>query len=234
MERVGVLEKGGNVFVIWRDGYKYFVEVDGGFREYSMSVDLEEWVDERLRGGYKLELEEERGQCMDLGAVVAGRGLRDWYNKVLSYEYGYEYTEGERVCLWLFNKNLDEAIAKLSELDEWKDWRDLLKWEREILKECFVKVMSEVWRLSWEVVRTVLSDKPQALAECRDWRKGKFSRGTIEEAMLRITKIGLVRNMGEKDVVKDLVKEMVEEENEEWKEWLAKKVWLNLAEELME
>jgi hypothetical protein len=229
MEKVGILEKGGSIFVIWRDGAKYFVEAGGEFREYSTPVDLEEWVEERLKEGYKLELELEKLKCTGLEVVVAGRSLKDWYDKVLSYEYGYEYTEEESVRLWSFNENLDKAIAKLSELDEWKDWRDLLRWEKEILKECFMKVIEEVWRYSWEVIRFVLSDKPQALAKCKDWRKGKFPRETIEEAMLRIAKTGR-----EPDVVKNLVKKMVEGENEEWKEWLARKVWLNLVEEMME
>ncbi len=166
----------------------------------------------------------EKLRCTDLDAVVAGRSLKDWYDKVLSYEYGYEYTEGECFRLWAFNKDLDEAIANLSELDEWRDWRELPKQEKEKLKECLVKVISEVWRCSWEVIRLVLSDKPEVLTQCPDWRKGKFSRDIIEEAMLRIDRKGL----------KEIVKNLVEGENQEWKEWLARKVWLNLAEEMME
>jgi hypothetical protein len=40
--------------------------------------------------------------------------------------------------------------------------------------------------------------------------------------------------MGEQGVVKDIVKKTAEGGNEEWKEWLARKVWLNLVEEMME
>ncbi len=176
----------------------------------------------------------EKLRYTDLETVVGGRSLRDWYDRVLSYDYGYRYTEGEVVRLWAWNKNLEDAISGLSEeLEKWEDWRKLQEEEKEVLKECLVKVLTDVWRYSWEVIRFVLSDKPQALAKCRDWRK-KFPRGTLEEAMLRITKIGLARNMGEQDVVKDIVKKLLEGENQEWKEWLARKVWLNLAEEMME
>jgi len=176
----------------------------------------------------------EKLRCTDLEAVVGGRSLRDWYDRVLSYDYGHRYTEGEAVRLWVWNENLENAISRLSEeLEEWEDWRKFQEEEKGVLKECLVKVITDVWRYSWEVIRFVLSDKPQALAKCRDWRK-KFPRGTIEEAMMRITKIGLVRNMGEQDVVKDIVKKLAEGENQEWKEWLARKVWLNLVEEMME
>jgi hypothetical protein len=235
MEKVGVLEKVGSVFVIWRDADRYFVEAGGELREYSTPADLEGWVEERLKEGYKLELELGRVEYTDLDAAVGGVSLRTWYEKVLSFGYD-RWSEYQCVRLWAINEDLDKAIKRLEEIEEWlwledgwKGWRweNLLKWEKEILKGCFVRVMSEVWRLSWEVIRFVLSDKPQALA--KDWQKGKPSRGTIEEAMLKIARIGR-----ERDVVKDLVKRMVEEQNEEWKEWLAKMVWLNLAEEMME
>jgi hypothetical protein len=175
-----------------------------------------------------------RVDCTDFNAVVGGRSLKDWYDRVFSYDYDYRYTEGEAVRLWAYNENLDEAISRLSELDEWRAWRELQEEEREMLKECFKKVISDVWRYSWELIRFVLSDKPRTLAKCRDWRKGTFSREVVEEAMLRITKISLARNMGEQDVVKEFVKKMIEEGGEEWKEWLARKVWLNLVEEIME
>jgi hypothetical protein len=237
MEKVGILEKVGSVFIIWRDADKYFVEAGGELREYSTPADLEEWAEERLKEGYKLKLELvlEKVEYTDLDAVVGGVPLRAWYEKVLSFG-GDRWSEYQCVGLWAIHENMNEAIKRLEEIEEWlwledgwKGWRweNLLKWEKEKLKECFVKVIEEVWRLSWEIIRFVLSDKPQALA--KDWRKGKPSRGTIEEAMLQIAKIGR-----ERDVVKDLVKKMVEGENEEWKEWLAKMVWLNLAEEMME
>ncbi len=165
----------------------------------------------------------------DLEKVVAGKSLKEWCDRVLSCDYEYRYTETEAVRLWAWNKNLENAISKLSEeLEEWEDWKKLQEEEKEVLKECLVKVITDVWRYSWEVIRFVLSDKP------KDWREGKPPRGTIEEAMMRITEIGLARNTGEQNVVKDIVKKLVEEENEEWKEWLGRKVWLNLAEEMME
>ena len=176
----------------------------------------------------------------DIEKVVAGKTLKEWYDKVLAFGMD-KFSEGGSVVLWSFHENLEEAIKKLETIEEWLwldswgcRWEDLQEREKEILKECFAKVITDVWRYSWEVIRFVLSDKPQTLAKCKDWRKGKFPRGTIEEAMLRITRIGLARNMGERDVVKDIVKRMIEGENEEWKEWLARKVWLNLAEEMME
>ncbi len=240
LEKVATLE-GGNVFVLLRDASKYFVEANGELREYPTPTSLEEWVEERLKEGYKLELELDKLDYMDLDVVVGGLPLKKWYEKVLAFG-GDRYSEYECVRLWYIHGNLDEAIKELETIEEWlwlEDswqgwrWENLLKWEKEKLKEYFAKVMTDVWRYSWEVIRFVLSDKPQALAKCRDWRK-KFSRGTIEEAMMRITKIGLVRNMTEQDVVKDIVKRLVEGENQEWKEWLARKVWLNLAEEMME
>jgi hypothetical protein len=171
----------------------------------------------------------------DLNAVVGGRSLRDWYDRVLSYDYGYRYTEGEAVRLWAWNEGLDDAISRLlEELEEWEEWGKLQEEEKEVLRECFVKVMADVWRYSWEVIRDVLSDKPHILAECRDWREGTFSRSAIEEAILRMSKIGLTRNKREQDVVKDIVQKLVEGENKEWKEWLGRKVWLNLVEEILE
>jgi len=241
MEKVGTLQKSGRVLAIWRDASKYFVEEGGEFREY-YTPELEEWVEERLREGYGLKLELEKVNYTDLNVVVGGVPLRKWYEKVLAFG-GDKWSEYECVRLWYIHGNLDEAIKKLGTIEKWLwlenswkgwGWENLLKWEKEKLKECFIKVISDVWRYSWEVVRFVLSDKPQALAKCKDWRKGKFPRGTIEEAMLRITKIGLARSMGERDVVKDIVKRMIEGENEEWKEWLVRKVWLNLVEEVME
>jgi hypothetical protein len=169
-------------------------------------------------------------RCTDLSVSIAGRSLREWYDRLLSYDYDGIYTEGEAVRLWAYNESLDDAISRLSELDEWEAWRELREEEKDVLKECFKKVISDVWRYSWEVVRAVLSDKPL----CEDWRQGKFSREAVEESMLRITRIGLSRNMGEQAAVKDLVKKMIEEGDEEWKEWLAGKVWLNLVEEILE
>ncbi len=231
LEKVGTLTKGESAITIWRGKRKkYFVEANGQLMEYQ-KTSLEEWVEERLKEGYKLGLELEKVDYRDLNVLVGGVPLRKWYEKVLAFGYN-RYSEDQCVRLWYIHKTLDEAIADLETIEEWLwldgwngwTWETLLKWEKEKLKEFFAKVMTDVWRYSWEVIRFVLSDKPRFLAKCPDWRKGKFSQRLIEEAMMRIDRKGL----------KEIVKNLVEGENQKWKEWLGRQVWLNLAEEMME
>jgi len=121
---------------------------------------------------------------------------------VLSFDYGYT---DEAVRLWAWNASLDDAISRLQELEEWEEWRKLKEEEKEVLKECLVKMLTEIWKYSWDVIRFVLSDDPQ-LKKYKDWKR-KFSRKIIEKAMMRIAKISIVRHIGEQDSSEGICKE---------------------------
>jgi len=143
LERVGELVKGEDVIVVWRrakeeEGYGYFVVKDGQLLFYPLPFPLEEWIEGKLKEGYRLELEVEKLHYTDLSAELAGKKLGTWYEKLLSY---YE-PEG-----WL---NIPREY--------WEEYWQLLKWERETLQKFFKRVISEIHRYSSEVSRKVAEE----------------------------------------------------------------------------
>ena len=144
LERVGELVKGEDVIVVWRrakeeEVYGYFVVEDGQLLFYPLPFLLEEWIEGKLKEGYRLELEVEKLHYTDLSAEFAGKTLGKWYEKLLSY---YE-PEG-----WL---NIPREY--------WEEYWQLLKWERETLQKFFKRVISEIHRYSSEVSRKVSEEE---------------------------------------------------------------------------
>jgi len=143
LERVGKLMKGDEVLAVWRwcreeEGCGYFVLEEGELWFYPLPSLVEEWMEGKLREGYRFELEAEKLHYTDLTVKLAGKELRQWYEKFLSY---YEPKKG-----------LD--IPK----EDWEDYWMLLKWERALLQEFLGRVLSEIHGYSLEVSRKVAEE----------------------------------------------------------------------------
>jgi hypothetical protein len=143
LEKVGVLKKGEDELVLWRlcregEVLGYFV-LDGGYLWfYSFPSLLEEWVEGKLREGYKLELEIEKFHYRAVSEKFAGKELGQWYEKFLSY---YDPEEGLN-------------IPRVG----WEEYWQLLKWERDVLQRFFSEVLMEIRRYSIEVSRKVAEE----------------------------------------------------------------------------
>lgn len=141
LEKVGELVKGGDVIAVWRraeEGCGYFVVEEGCLWFYPLAFPLEEWVEGKLKEGYRLELEVEKIHYTDLSAKLAGKELGNWYEKLLSY---YDPEEGLEIPR-----------------EDWEEYWLLLKWERKILLRLFSKVLSDIHRYSVEVSRKVAEE----------------------------------------------------------------------------
>jgi hypothetical protein len=142
LERVGELVKGEDAITVWRkakeEGCWYFVVEEGCLWFYPLPFPLEEWIEGKLREGYNLELEVEKLHYTDLTAKLAGKELRQWYEKLLSY---YDPEEGLEIPR-----------------QDWEEYWLLLKWEREILQKFFGRVLSEIHAYSLEVSRKVAEE----------------------------------------------------------------------------
>jgi hypothetical protein len=151
LEKVGELVKGEDVIAVWRraeEGCGYFVVEEGHLWFYSLPSPLEEWVENKLKKGYRLELEVEKFHYTDLSSKLAGKELGNWYEKLLSY---YEPEKG-----------LD--IPR----ENWEEYWLLLKWEREILQRLFRRVISDIHRYSVEVSRKVAEEFEKYTEEERE------------------------------------------------------------------
>jgi len=142
LEKVGMLTRGENVITVWRkakeEGCWYFVAEDGQMLFYPLPFPLEEWMEGKLKEGYNLELEIEKLHYMDLSAKLAGKELKQWYEKLLSY---YEPEKGLEIPT-----------------ENWEEYWMLLKWEREVLQRFFRKVISDIHEYSLEVSRRVAEE----------------------------------------------------------------------------
>jgi hypothetical protein len=142
LERVGELVKGGDVLTVWRkakeEGCWYFVVVDGQMLFYPFPSPLEEWIESKLREGYRLGLNIEKLHYTDLSAKLAGRELGKWYEKLLSY---YDPEEGLEIPR-----------------QDWEEYCRLLKWEREILQKFFSKVLSDIRTYGLEISRKIAEE----------------------------------------------------------------------------
>jgi hypothetical protein len=116
----------------------YFVVEDGQLWIYPLPFALEELIERKLKEGYRFELEVEKLHYTDLSAKLAGKELKKWYEKLLSY---YEPEEGLKIPT-----------------ENWEEYWLLLKWERDLLQRFFSKVLSEIHKYSLEVSRKVAEE----------------------------------------------------------------------------
>jgi hypothetical protein len=165
LEKVGELRKGDHRLVLWRSwahfspgGYcigpcGYFIEEAGEIRPFQAFVEptlptkpptpelLEEFVEERLKEGYELQLEAERKQDED---------LKGWYGGFLSY---LEDEEGELEIDLEDWKEVRRALAGLDVLrDDFAEYWALPYFERDILWKRFV---------SWFWKKVEKGERPQ-------------------------------------------------------------------------
>ena len=257
LEKVGTLTKGESVITIWRrienivaflpDDCQYFVEEKGELRPFDAFEEakglnnpipsiLEEWIEEKLEEGYKLELEIEKIHYTDLGKTIAGKTLREWYSHFLVY---YEEEDGT-LMLWVWFNHWEKARAALEiSRDDFADYWALLWWERDILTERFMEALYEVWSYSKYVVYYVARE----LGKYEEWRSGEFYIG---DAVKYIEEESKKENVQPWDIVKRIIEKRETEplvfvedkvrrllgiklkESEEWRKWLAEMVWWNI------
>jgi len=158
LERVGMLTKGEVVITVWRwdregEVYGYFVAEEGQLRLYLLPSLLEEWIESKLKEGYRLELEVEKLHYTDLSIKLAGKELRQWYEKLLSY---YEPERGL-------------GIPR----EDWEEYWMLLKWERYILQKFFSKVLSDIRTYGLEVSRKIAEEFEKYPEEDGEWKVSK-------------------------------------------------------------
>lgn len=150
LEKVGTLTKGESVITIWRKVQKiivnlpedcqYFVEENGEIRPFNAFEEengwhpipsiLEEWIEEKMKEGYELELEIEKLHYTDLDKKIAGKTLGEWN----CYFLGYYEEEDGTFMLWVWYDKWEQARHSLSiARDDFADYWALLWWERDIL-----------------------------------------------------------------------------------------------------
>jgi len=257
LEKVGTLTKGESVITIWRrierivgrlpDDCQYYVEENGELRPFDAFEEtkgwlnptpsiLEEWIEKKMEEGYKLELEIEKLECEDLGKVIAGKTLKEWYSYFLTY---YEEEDGT-FMLWVWFNNWEKARTALDiSRDDFADYWALLWWERKILTSLFTNALYDVWSYSNYVVYYAA----RALGKYEEWRSGEFY---IKDAVKYIEEESKRENVQPRDIVKRIIEKRETEppvfkedkvrrllgiklkESEEWKEWLAGMVWWNI------
>jgi hypothetical protein len=255
LEKVGTLTKGESVITIWRrvesivarlpDDCQYFVEENGELRPFDAFASfkwasppsiLEEWIEKKMEEGYKLELEIEKLEHEDLGKVIAGKTLDEWYDHFLVY---YQEEDGT-FMLWVWFNHWEKARTSLEiSEDDFADYWALLWWEREILTSLFKEALYNVWSYSKYVVYYAARE----LGKYEEWRSGEFY---IEDAVKYIEEESKRENVQPRDIVKRIIEKRETEppvfvedkirrllgiklkESEEWKEWLAGMVWWNI------
>lgn len=257
LEKVGTLTKGESVITIWRrierivvrlpDDCQYFVEEKGDLRPFDAFEEaerwenpipsiLEEWIEEKMEEGYKLELEIEKLDYTDLKKVVAGKTLKEWYSHFLVY---YEEEDGT-FMLWVWFNHWEKARAALDiSRDDFADYWALLWWERDILRGLFMEALYNVWSYSKYVVYYAARE----LGKYEEWRSGEFY---IEDVVKYIEEESKRENVQPRDIVKRIIEKRETEppvfkedkirrvlgiklkESEEWKEWLSWEVWRNI------
>jgi len=223
LEKVGILERDGDIITIWREirgfcKWKYYVEENGELRlfqafkagKWRPSL-LEKWIEKKEEEEYVLYLEVERINDRSLDRKIAGQSLRGWYEGFLSY---FETETGE-LLLWTEFDSLrqvyDFVEYEAPPCDEWESYWRLLKWEREKLKLKFGDVILDIWRYSNDVIYRAAGD----LGRLDEWRKRKFPMKDALEY------VGSPEGIVEK-VLRNY------DGQEEWKVWVAEKVFNNL------
>lgn len=241
LEKVGTLTKGGDVITIWRrvdriiinlpEDFQYFVEENGELRpfeafeeesdgDYPIPSILEEWMEKKMEEGYKLELEIEKLDYRDLKRIVAGKTLEEWYSHFLSY---YEDEDGT-FMLWVWFDRWEKARVALDiSRDDFEAYWALLQWERDILVNHFRSALYDIWVYSNDVVYYAAS----ASGKEKTWRYGKFS---IRDAVRYIERRGRRTGKSPECIEKRIIENsQTEPLKEEWKEWLASRVYRNLS-----
>jgi hypothetical protein len=257
LEKVGTLTKGESVITIWRklerivailpDDCQYFVEENGELKPFEAFEEtknwinpipsiLEEWIEKKMEEGYKLELEVEKLNCEDLGKVIAGKTLDEWYDHFLVY---YEEEDGT-LMLWVWFNHWEKARTALDiSRDDFADYWALLLWERDKLTSLFKEALYYVWSYSQYVVYYAARES----GKYEEWRSGEFY---LEDAVKYIEEESKKENVPPKGIVKRIIEKRETEppvfkedkvrrllgitlkESEEWKEWLAAMVWWNI------
>ncbi len=239
LEKVGTLTKGESVITIWReienivvhlpDDCQYFVEENRKIRPFEAFEEpedwlnpvpsvLEEWIEKKMEEGYKLELAIEKLHYTDLGKVVAGKTLKEWFSHFLSY-----YKEdGGTLMLWVWFDRWEEAKAALDiSRNDFADYWALLYWERDKLTSLFMEALYDVWVYSNDVVYYAA----RALGKDKVWRYGKFP---LKDAVRYIERARGRAHMSPQGIVKRIIEKIQPQDKEEWKEWLAAMVWRNI------
>lgn len=243
LEKVGTLTKGESAITIWRrmenivvrlpDDCQYFAEENGELRPFDAFEEtegwlnpvpsvLEEWIERKMKEGYKLELEIEKLDYTDLEKAVAGKTLKEWYSYFLTY---YE-EDGGTLMLWVWFDRWERAKAALeiSRID-FADYWALLRWERDIIRHLFIEALYDIWVYSNEVVYYAA----KALGKYEVWRTGNFS---IKDTARYIERASRIAEMSPNGVVKLIIEKSQTEppafKSEGWKDWLAKQVCRNI------
>jgi len=223
LEKVGILEKDGDIITIWREirgfcKWKYYVEENGELRLFQAFKDgtwrptlLEKWIEKKEKEGYVLYLEVGRINDRSLSRKIAGQSLRDWYEGFLSYLE----TETGELILWTEFDSLrqvyDFVDYEVPPYDEWEAYWKLLKWERQKLKIKFGDVIRDIWRYSNDVIYCAA----ERLGRVDEWRRREFP---VKDAVEYVgTPKGIVEMVLRK-----------EDGQEEWKVWVAEKILNNL------
>jgi len=241
LEKVGTLTKGESVITIWRkienivvnlpDDCQYFVEESGKVRPFEAFEEpedwlnpipsiLEEWIEKRMEEGYKLELEIEKLDYTDLGKVIAGKTLKEWYSYFLTY---YE-ENGGTLMLWVWFDKWEKARTALDiSRDDFTDYWALLRWERDKLADLFKEALYDIWAYSNDVVYYAA----RALGKDKTWRYGKFP---LKDAVRYIERASRRGNMSPEGIVKRIIEKIQTEPQgkEEWGKWLARQVYRNI------
>jgi hypothetical protein len=240
LEKVGTLTKGESVITIWRemddivlqlpDDCQYFVEENGELKPFEAFEEdedwlnpipsvLEEWIEEKMEEGYKLELEVDKLDYTDLEKVIAGKTLKEWYSYFLTY---YE-EDGGTLMLWVWFDRWEKARTALDiSRDDFADYWALLSWERDILVNLFKQALYDVWVYSNEVVYYAA----RVLGKYEVCRAGNFS---IKETARYIKRASRRGNMSPKGIVKRIIEKIQNETlKEEWKKWVANQVCRNI------
>jgi hypothetical protein len=239
LEKVGTLTKGESVITIWRkienivvnlpNDCQYYVEENSKVRPFEAFEEpedwlnpvpsvLEEWIEGKMKEGYKLELEIEKLHYTDLQKVVAGKTLKEWYSYFLTY-----YEDESTLMLWVWFDRWEEAKAALDiSRDDFADYWALLWWERDILADLFKEALYDIWAYSNDVVYYAA----RALGKEKVWRYGK---SILKDAVRYIERASGRAHMLHQDMVKRIIEKTEPPKgSEEWKEWLAKQVWRNI------
>jgi hypothetical protein len=232
LERVGTLTKDGSVITIWRkvkgsvffrfEDVQYYVEENGVIRHFDAFEEtecwlcptpaiLEEWIEEKMEEGYKLELEIEKVDYTDLKKEIAGRTLEEWYSRFLRY---YKTPDGT-LMLWVWFDRWEKAKNALEiSRDDFNDYWALLRWEREMLTSLFMEALYDIWVYSNEVVYYAA----KVLGKYKTCRAGNFSLADTVRFIERASRRAETSTI-------DIVRRIIEiKEDKEWKEWLVRHV----------
>jgi len=186
---------------------------------YFTPSDVENWIVEKKKEGYKLELRVRNIKQYDLSRTIGGIPQRVWYENFLRF---FETVQSKPVVWYTYDDIRQFHLSFWIPEDEWPDYWALTVWERGHLLSRFKYFISAIWFWALGII--------YKLAKQMEKHKGSIAREkpfqVAIEFMERNDPIQTIQHILATEL-KNYGKERYEKEQTDW---LSSIVWQKLLE----